>query len=54
MKLPPKKSIVQNKSEKTWTTRLDEAGMMPKKKARKKKRLDVKSLFVVPKNNKKR
>ena len=54
MKLSPKKTMVQNKSEWTWKTKVNEAGMMPKKKSRK-KRLDVKSLFVIilPKYNKK-
>ena len=54
MKLPPKKTAIQNKSERTWKTRLDEAAMVPKKKSRKKKRVDAKRLFVIPKKTAKK
>ena len=48
MKLPPKKTMVLNKSERTWKTKLDEQGMMPKKKKRKKKKVDPRKLFIMP------
>ena len=54
MKQPPKKKVVENKSERTWRTRLNEAPIVSKRKPRKPKVLDMRRIFVFPSKKEKK